>query len=154
MESVFRGIEDVKPEVPGGMPHTYFEAGTYVVEIQNVFLHKKYLSPTRLLIVETIVKESSNPAVQIDQQRNWVINLDSPYALSRIKSFIGAAIQLDPKKDFFKIQKEITAQVCDDVIEKNKLKEKILRLICTKKKSQKGKPYLGFQWQPKHNKND
>src|ERR1700730_9936128 len=94
--SVFAGIENVSAE--GTSNRLYFDEGNHIVEIDSVFLLEKRLGGGKLFIVETTVKESDNPNLKPGEQRNWVLSLALPLALPRIKSFIGAAIGLCPKR--------------------------------------------------------
>ncbi len=96
--SVFKGIEHVSAE--GTSNRQYFEEGNYIVEIDKVLLHEKILNGSKLFIVETTIIESDNPNIKPGEQRNWVHSLALRSPLPAIKSFIGAAIGLCPRRHF------------------------------------------------------
>ncbi len=143
--SIFDGIEHVAAE--GTSNRQYFEEGNYVVEIDRVFLYEKRLSGGKLFIVETTIIESDNIKIKPGEQRNWVQSLTLPTALSRIKSFIGAAAGLCPRKKINEINSKITPSFCDKVIgPENPLKGRKLALSCINKMSRNGKNYTQAVW--------
>ena len=145
----FEGIEHVCAE--GTSDRSYFEPGHYIVEIEKVILHKKRSGGGKLFIVETAVKESNNPKIQIGEQRNWVQSLSSEYALPRIKSFIGAAMGFCSSKQAGELNAKISSTVCLHVVsEENPLKGKIVALRCIAKKTREGKDFTQAQWGVQH----
>jgi len=155
MTSVFEGIDEVQPETPFGSKYAYFEPGDYQVAIKDVFVHKKRLGTGRLFIAETIVKESSNDNITPSEQRNWVVSLELPNSLSRIKTFIAAAYGYDARKDCSIIQKNITREVCDEAVSsKNPMAGKLVALTCTNKITQSKKEFLLHAWSPSKSQYD
>ena len=147
--SVFEGIEEISPETATGSNHAYFEAGVYKVTIKDIFIHKKRIGTGRLFIAETIVETSTNDEIESGEQRNWVVSLELPNSLPRIKAFIGAAYGYDARKDYNLLQKNITQKVCDAVVSSNNpIAGKSVSLTCINKTSQAGKDFLMHQWTP------
>lgn len=144
--SVFSGIEHVSAEGTSSA-RQYFEEGNYVVEINSVFLHEKRLGGGKLFIVETTIKESNNPRIKPGEQRNWAQSMANSYALPRIKSFIGAALGLCPKRQLKDINAHVTSAVCDQAISpENPLRGKKLKLCCTNKLTRSGKEFTQHNW--------
>jgi hypothetical protein len=147
--SIFDGIEHVAAE--GTSNRSYFEPGNYTVSIASVFLHEKRLGGSKLFIVETTVHESNNPNIRPGEQRNWVQSFALPTALARIKSFIGAAIGLCPKRQLNEINAKISSTLCNQVISpENPLQGKRLKLICTAKTTRIGKEFIQHAWGVEH----
>lgn len=143
--NVFEGIEDVSAE--GTSNRQYFEPGKYVVEIDRVFLHEKRLGGGKLFIVETTVKESDNLNIKPGEQRNWVQRLDNDYAKPRIKSFIGAALGMCPRKQLEVINTRINSEICNKAIgENNPLAGKKLSLTCLNKVTKAGRNFTHPIW--------
>lgn len=143
--SVFDGIEQVAAE--GGSLRRYFEQGNYVVTIQSVYLFERRLGGGKLFIVETTVDESDNPNIKPGEQYNWVQSFAIPSALPRIKSFIGAAMGLCPQRQLKEINTQVTAAVCDSVVDmKNPLRNRKVKLACVGKTSSKGKEFVQHIW--------
>lgn len=143
--SDFEGIEHVSAE--GATSHRYFEPGNFVVEIERVLLHKKRIGGYKLFIVETIIRNSDNPAICLGEQRNWVQSLNNEYALPRIKAFIGAAIGLCPLNNASELNSFVTKDFCHQVIsEKNPLAKKLVALSCIPKTTRTGKDFTHAQW--------
>jgi hypothetical protein len=142
---VFDGIENVAAE--GTSLREYFRPGSYVVTIDSVFLHEKRLGGGKIFIVETTVDESDNPQVKPGDKRNWAQSFALPSALARIKSFIGAAIGLCPKRQIKEINTRVTQEVCDKSVgETNPLRGKKLHLTCTAKTTRAGKEFIQHVW--------
>ncbi len=142
---IFDGIEHVAAE--GTSSRQYFEAGTYIVTIDSVFLHEKRLGGGKIFIVETTINESDNPNIKPGDKRNWAQSFSLPSALPRIKSFIGAAIGLCPKRQLKEINAKVTATVCDKSVgETNPLRGKKLSLSCTAKTTRAGKEFIQHMW--------
>jgi hypothetical protein len=143
--SVFKGIEHVSAE--GMSNRQYFEEGNYIVEIDSVFLHEKRLNGGKLFIVETTVIESDNSNIKSGEQRNWVQSLALPSALPRIKSFIGAAIGLCPRRQLNEINSKVDAAFCDQAVsQENPLSGRKLALSCANKISRNGKNFTQVMW--------
>lgn len=139
--NIFDGIEHVLAE--GTSNRQYFEEGNYLVQINSVFLHEKRLGGGKLFVVETTVLESSHPNISAGEQRNWLQSLSNPYALPRIKAFIGAAMGMNAKEINFKI----TSQVCNNAVGlNNPLKGRKISLSCTPKTTQNGKIFTKHNW--------
>lgn len=139
---VFDGIEHVVAEGTSSL-RQYFEPGNYTVAIERVFLHEKRLGGGKLFIVETKVIDSDNPHIKPGEQRNWVQSLALPYALPRIKAFIGAALGLHLKD----INNKLTPAVCEHVVSlENPLNGKNIRLICSNKSTRAGKEFIQHKW--------
>lgn len=142
---IFDGIEHVAAE--GTSSRQYFEPGTYVVTIDSVILYERRLGAGRLFIVETTVDESDNPHIKPGEQRNWVQSFALPSALSRIKSFIGAAMGLCPKRQLKEINDKVTAEICGQSVgPENPLQGKKLKLTCTGKTTRAGKEFVQHAW--------
>jgi hypothetical protein len=138
---IFDGIEDVAAE--GTSNRAYFEEGSYLVSIDRVFIHERRLGAGKLFVAETTVEKSSNQNIKTGERRNWVQTFALPYALPRIKAFIGAAIGLPPKE----INSQLTTSFCDSVVSlNNPLKGKQLKLTCTEKTTSKGKQFVHHVW--------
>lgn len=135
---VFDGIEHVVAEGTSSL-RQYFEPGNYTVAIEQVFLHEKRLGGGKLFIVETKVIDSDNPHIKPGEQRNWVQSLALPYALPRIKAFIGAALG--------DINKTINTELCEFIVGvKNPLAHNIVILKCLSKTSKSGKNFISHIW--------
>ena len=142
---IFDGIEHVAAE--GTSLRQYFEPGHYTVAIDSVFLHEKRLGGGKLFIVETTVLESDNPHIKPGERRNWVLALALPSALSRIKTFIGAATGLCPSKHAQEINKHVNAKACEAAVSSsNPLKDNKLRLTCVGKTTRAGKEFIQHIW--------
>jgi hypothetical protein len=138
---IFDGIENVIAEGTSSL-RQYFEPGNYTVTIERVFLHEKRLGGGKLFIVETKVIESDNPNIKPGEQRNWVQSLALPYALPRIKAFIGAALELTSSSN-----QPITTAICEFAISsKNPLAGNKLKLSCIGKITSKGKVFVQHGW--------
>jgi hypothetical protein len=143
---IFDGIEHVAAEGTSSL-RRYFEPGNFTVTIDSVFLHEKRLGGGKIFIVETTVDESDNPNIKPGDKRNWAQSFALPSALPRIKSFIGAAIGLCPKRQLKEINAKVTAEVCDkSVTEMNPLRGKKLRLSCTAKTTRAGNEFIQHMW--------
>lgn len=146
--SVFSGIEHVSAEGTSSS-RQYFEPGNYLVTIDSVFLHERRLGGGKLFIVETTINESDNPNIKAGEQRNWVQSFALPSALPRIKSFIGAALGLCPKRQLKNINEQVTAAACNQVIStENPLQGKQISLSCLSKITSKGKEFIMHNWEP------
>lgn len=142
---VFDGIEHVSAE--GTSLRRYFEPGNFVVSIQSIYLFEKRLGGGKLFIIEAIVEESDNLNIACGEQRNWVQSLALPSALPRIKSFIGAAMGLCPKRQLKDINEQVTAEVCNQAISQdNPLRGKKLKLNCISKITRSGKEFTQHNW--------
>lgn len=142
---IFDGIEHVAAE--GTSNRQYFGPGNYVVTIDSVFIHERRLGGGKLFIVETTVAESDNPHIRSGEARNWAQSFALPSALPRIKSFIGAAMGLCPKRQLKDINNKITAAVCNESVgPTNPLRGKKLRLNCTGKITTTGKEFVQHSW--------
>ena len=140
---VFDGIENVYAEGTSSL-RQYFEPGFYTVAIERVFLHEKRLGGGKLFIVETQVLESDNPNIKPGEKRNWVQSLAMPSALPRIKTFIGAALGLDPQD----INGKVNASICNHAVSaENPLKGKKLTLTCINKPTGAGKQFTQHGWE-------
>jgi hypothetical protein len=145
---IFDGIENVEAEGASSL-RQYFEPGCYVVTIERVFLHEKRLGGGKLFIVETIVNESDNLNIKPGEQHNWAQSFAIPYALPRIKSFIGAAMGLCPQKQLKEINAKVTEAVCNKAVgSENPLRSKKLKLTCIGKTTSKGKLFVQHVWGP------
>lgn len=143
--SVFEGIERVSAE--GTSERLYFEEGNHTVEIDSVFLYEKRLGGGKLFIVETTVIESDNPNIKPGEQRNWVQSLALPHALPRIKSFIGAAIGLCPRRQLNEINAKVNTDFCNHAVSlENPLSGRKLALTCVNKTSRNGKNFTQVMW--------
>jgi hypothetical protein len=143
---IFDGIEHVSAEGTSSL-RQYFEQGNYLVTIDSVFLHERRLGGGKLFIVETTINESDNPSIKAGDQRNWVQSFALPSALSRIKSFIGAARGLCPKRQLKEINEEVTSVICNQVIGlDNPLRGKKLKLGCMNKLTRTGKEFTQHNW--------
>lgn len=143
--SVFEGIEHVSAE--GTSKRQYFEPGRYTVTIDLVQIKEKRLGG-KLFIVETSINESNNPYVKPGDSRNWVQSLNNEYALPRIKSFIGAAKGFCPKKQLREINKNITLEVCENVVSiGNPLKGQTMTVECIGKITKTGKEFTHAFWE-------
>lgn len=146
---IFDGIEHVAAE--GTSLRQYFEPGNYTVTIGSVFLHERRLGGGKLFIVETIVDESDNPSIKIGEQRNWVQSVSLPPALPRIKSFVGAALGMCPKRQLKEINSKVTASICNQAVSaENPLRGKRLKVSCISKTSSNGKNFLQHMWGAAH----
>lgn len=144
---VFDGIEHVAAE--GTSLRRYFEPGNYVVTIDSVFLHERRLGGGKLFIVESTINESDNPRIKAGEQCNWVQSFALPSALPRIKSFIGAAMGICPKRQLKELNDKITASVCNDSVgPDNPLRGQTLRLTCIGKTTRNGKEFVQHTWGP------
>jgi len=144
---VFDGIEHVAAEGTTSS-RQYFEPGLYKVTIDSVFLYERRLGGGKLFIVETTVNESDNANTKPGEQRNWVQSFALPSALPRIKSFIGAASGLCPKRDLKELNNKVTVEVCNQAIgPENPLRGRQLRLRCIAKTSSKGKEFVQHNWE-------
>lgn len=143
--SIFKGIENVSAE--GMSNRQYFEEGNYIVEIDKVLLHEKRLNGDKLFIVETTVIESDNSNIKPGEQRNWVQSLALPSALPRIKSFIGAAIGLCPRRKIHEINSKVDENFSLHVVSpENPLSSRKLALSCSNKISRNGKNFTQAVW--------
>jgi hypothetical protein len=143
---IFDGIEHVAAEGTSSV-RQYFEPGSYLVTIDSVFLYERRLGGGKLFIVETTVNESNNSNIKPGEQRNWVQSFALPYALPRIKSFIGVAMGLCPKRQLKEIDDKVTAETCSQSVgPENPLRNKKLKLICTGKTTSKGKEFVQHVW--------
>jgi len=143
---IFDGIEHVAAE--GTSSRQYFEPGKYKVTIERVFLHERRLGGGKLFIVETTINESDNPNIKPGESRNWVQSFAIPSALPRIKSFIGTALGLCPKRQLKEINTNVTAEVCNAAVGSgNPLLGKTLSLTCTAKTTQNGKEFVQHTWE-------
>jgi len=143
--SVFAGIENVSAE--GTSNRLYFLEGNHIVEIDSVLLLEKRLGGGKLFIVETTVKESDNPNMKPGEQRNWVQSLALSTALPRIKSFIGAAIGLCPKRQLNEINAKVNSDFCNHAVSpENPLSGRTLALTCVNKVSRNGKNFTQVIW--------
>jgi hypothetical protein len=146
---VFDSIENVAAE--GTSSRQYYEPGNYVVTVDSVILYERRMGGGKLFIVETTVNESDNPYIKPGEQRNWVQSFGLYSALPRIKSFIGAAKGLCPKKQLKEINNKITAAICDESVgPANPLSGKRLRLTCVKKITTTGKEFVQHTWGVMH----
>lgn len=147
--SIFDGIERVAAE--GTSNRQYFEKGKYTVTVEAVFLHERRLGGGKLFIVETTVDESDNPNIKPGEQRNWVQSFALPSALPRIKSFIGAAIGLCPKRQLKEINERVDKAVCESSVgTENPLRGHRLKLTCIGKTTQAGKEFVQHTWGVTH----
>lgn len=146
---VFDGIEHVAAE--GASARQYFEPGTYSVAINSVFLHNRRLGGGPLFVVETTVLESNNQRIRPGDRCNWVQSFALPSALPRIKTFIGAALGLCPKRQNQEINAQVTAEVCTEVVgPSNPLCGKRLALSCISKITRAGKDFVQHSWGVEH----
>ncbi len=143
---IFDGIEHVAAEGTSSS-RQYFEPGNYLVTIDSVFIHERRLGGGKLFIVETTIDESDNPNIKAGAQRNWVQSFALPSALPRIKSFIGAARGLCPKRQLKEINEQVTSAVCNQSIgPENPLRGKQLKLRCMNKLTRSGKEFTQHNW--------
>ena len=143
---IFDGIEHVAAEGTSSL-RQYFEPGQYLVTIYRVRLYERKLGGGKLFIVETTVDESDNPHIKPGEQRNWVQTFALPYALPRIKSFIGAAMGLCPQQQTREINAKATAAICNQAVShENPVHGKKLRLTCIGKTTSKGKEFIQHVW--------
>jgi hypothetical protein len=145
--SIFDGIEHVAAE--GISMRQYYEPGNYTVSINSVYLFEKRLGGGKLFIVETTVDESDNPNIKPGDRRNWVQSFALPSALPRIKSFIGAAIGLCPRRQLKEINDKVTTNACNKAVSaENPLRGKKLCLSCSSKITRNNKEFIQHMWGP------
>ncbi len=146
---IFDGIEHVAAE--GTFARRYFEPGIYSVAINSVFLHNRRLGGGPIFVVETSVLESNNPRIRPGDRCNWAQSFALPSALPRIKTFIGAALGLCPKRQANDINSQVTAEVCTEVVSvSNPLCGKRLTLSCVNKITRAGKDFVQHSWGVDH----
>jgi len=143
--SIFDGIENVAAE--GTSNRQYFAEGQYKVTIDRVFLYERRLGRGKLFVVETTVNESDNPNIEPGEKRNWTQSFANEYTLPRIKSFIGAAIGLCPKKQLKEINERVNKTICEGTVGvDNPLRGRQLKLTCTAKTTSEGKEFMQHAW--------
>jgi len=85
----------------------YFEAGTYLVQIDEVKIFKNRKRQPRACVECTILK-SNNPVLGVSSSVSWIVSLDSDSGPSTIKTWIA--------KVFETPQREITHEAVQRII--------------------------------------
>ena len=133
----FAGIDKAPPSTGG----QYILQGNHILLVDACKIVNSQQGKARTLyVVETTVVESDNPEMKEGTTRSWVVNFDHQPALSNIRSFVAAAMNM-PFDDVTEDHSMGT------VSEANPLKGTVLKCEAFNIKTKgKGQDFTKVQW--------
>lgn len=143
---IFKTIANAKINNGG----VYFLPGTYEVSVCKAFLMTSRKG-TPLIVVEAEVLSTDVPSRPVGTRASWVVNMTQDAAASNIKSFIAAAIGINPG-DQNRVDEEVTPDFVEQAFsDDNPLEGVKLRLQCSTIKTKAGTDFTRHMWSPMDN---
>ena len=137
----YGGMKDAQKNAGG----VYFLAGTFLVEVDEVF-DKESRKKKDLFIVSATILESNNDDRKPGTKASWVVNLEHDAALGNIKDFVIEASGLS-SDDVADMSDDDFEETMDYVTgDDNPLQGTKMRLVCTNVKTRAGGDFTVHDW--------